>query len=707
MQIAAEKSGRLCDRAPSRTERTTRHDDCSGGGVRPLPLLVGLGALLAPLLTPASAAANPSPIPEGITNGLAGADENPISQMIAQEHGPSQLALRALADSATSSFPRPVIVGPGVSPLDCVHAKHDIQFDPATGVTTAHLDLELRAKDHALSAVGFTFDKGLLVGKVSADGRTTRINDAVVSPTRVLQIDLSPPLQPGESTTVHFDYAGTLNCGAYPDGDGVLCTKGDQFSYFAHQSIIPFLFDPADPASTRLDGLTRDIVLRVPADIDVISTGEHVSEVLDGDTKVSTWTIDQPLSRNLGMYVFAGKLGMKNVPGRAVPTTFVFPNPELPMDELLVSWSPGVLGFVEKIAGSPLPFQRSLTLVRLPADVGDPGTATFGMTLLSDSYAKAGDLMHEETWAHENSHLFWGIVVPELDPAESRIMTEGIATLSELDYTWANHYASMDRDTYLARRFVPIGLDLRKESASIPAVQLTANESAPDSFHSSLFTMWAYYKTSATLDHLRVTVGEDAFSKGLVAYVKKCSYVGCRPDDFRVVLEGVTGKDLAPFFDRWVSGSSRPEVSVGFQPVSGGADIQLTKDDALPMTLELWLRLEDGQLVKQRVDLEGRTTTVHIDTTARVRSVATSPRHDLLVSASSAIAGDLDFDGESDGLDLLRCTPLVGRSYQGTGSGLYDLEERFDPRCDVNNDLLIDADDIRALAQSFGTLRKP
>ena len=160
------------------------------------------------------------------------------------------------------------------------------------------------------------------------------------------------------------------------------------------------------------------------------------------------------------MYVFAGKLGLKPVPGRTVPTTFVFPNPELPVDDRLVSWSAGVLDFVEKIGGGPLPFQRSMTLVRLPANVGDPGTATFGMTLLSDSYARAGDLMHEETWAHENSHLFWGIVVPETSSAESRMMSEGLATLSEIDYTWSHHFASMDRDTYLARRFVPIGLDL-------------------------------------------------------------------------------------------------------------------------------------------------------------------------------------------------------------------------------------------------------
>ena len=468
------------------------------------------------------------------------------------------------------------------------------------------------------------------------------------------------------------------------------------------------IFDPAVPQGATLDAMTRDIVLRVPSGVDVIATGEKVGQTNDGVTTVSRWTIDHPLSRELGMYVFAGKLGLKPVPGRSVPTTFVFPNPELAVDDRLVSWSAGVLDFVEKVGGGPLPFQRSMTLVRLPAEVGDPGTATFGMTLLSDSYARAGDLMHEETWAHENSHLFWGIVVPETSSDESRLMSEGLAVLSELDYTWSHHFATMDRDAYLARRFIPIGLDLRTHGQELPSVQLRVGESHPDGLRTPEYMLWAYYKTSATLDHLRVSVGEEAFAKGLAEYVKQCRYVGCRPDDLRTALGLATGQDLTPFFDRWVNATSRPLVTVAFAPVNDGADIELKKNDDAPLSLELWLRLDDGQLVKRRVALGGKSTHLHIATGARVRSVMTSPRHDVLVDARSRVAHDLDFDGEVDGIDLLRCTPLVGRSYQSTGAvGLFDVDERFDPRCDVNGDLTIDESDIAAIAGSFGTMRTP
>ena len=673
--------------------------------MRPFSLLLGLGVLAAPLSTVGMAAAQLAAAPGQLTE-LSGSKAHPLARLVDRERGPGRFLQKALQAGVLRDVPYPRALGEARPALDCVHAQHDIKLDPRTGETVAHLDLEIRAVGHPLASIGLSLDEGLHVGNVTVDGRVARVTDSIYSPTRIIDITLSPALKPGESTVVHVAYDGTLACGTYPEGGGIVCSKGDDFSYFAHQSIIPYIFDPADPEGTQLDAMTRDIVLRVPAGVDVVATGEKVGEQTSGDTTVSTWTIDHPLSRALGIYVFAGKLGLKTVPGRSVPTTYVFPNPEMPVDGRLVSWSGGVLDFVEKLGGGPLPFQRSMTLVRLPANVGDPGTATFGMTLLSDSYTRAGDLMHEETWAHENSHLFWGIVVPETSSAESRMMSEGLATLSQIDYSWSHHFSDVDRDTYLARRFLPIGLDLREQGKGLPAIQLGIGEQHPDGLRTSLYTLWAYYKTSATLDHLRVTIGDDAFARGLTAYVKQCSYVGCTPDDFRSVLEATTGTNLLPFFDRWVHASSRPEVSIAFEPVSGGADVELSKRDEVPMTLELWLRLDDGQLVKRRVELAGRTTRVHIDTGAWVRTVAASPRHDVMVDARSQVAGDVDFDGESDGIDLLRCTPLVGRKYKSqTAVGLWNIDERFDPRCDVNGDLTIDDDDLTSLAESFGTFR--
>lgn len=669
--------------------------------MRPPFLLVPLGIALAPSI----AAATPAPVTEAAVEQTM-SQSDLLFELVERERAPFKVLHKDIVASLyKSGLPHPPNLIDAVSALDCEHAKHDITVDPATGATTATLELRVKARGKAVASIGFTIDEGLEVGKVTASDRSATAVDSVSAPTRVVRVDLSPALEPEAETVLTFSYSGTLSCGASPDAGTIVCAKGGDFSYFAHQSIFPYIFDPDAPSSFALDTLTRDVVLRVPSSLDVVATGQRVSESTEGDTKVSRWTIDKPLSRIVGMYAFVGKLGKKLVPGRSVPTTLVFPTPEKTIDQSLALWSSPALDFVEKMSGNKLPFDRTLSLVRLPQNFRDPGTATFGMTLLSDSYARAGDLMYEETWAHENSHLFWGIVVPETDSFESRLMSEGMATLTEIEYSFERHFASEDRDLYLARRFLPMGLDLRA-AAGLPPIQLGPGMQLPDDFRTKLYTLWAYYKTAATLDHLRVTVGEDSFASALDGYIQRCRYVGCRPDALREEIEHKIGKDLRPFFDRWVTGNQRPEVLVGFAPTTTGADIELTKPDDRPMTLEIWLSLTNGETLKQRIDMGPRTSRVHVETPSPVLRVSASPRHDVLVNVRSTVVGDLDFDGETDGFDVLRCARHIGRKYVSKGaSGLWNVAETFEPRCDLDGNSEIDDEDLGRLAESFGKLR--
>lgn len=671
--------------------------------MHPRSLLVSVGIVLAPAI----ARARPVAVTDAIVDGPS--RRQLLHDFVEKERGaivhlPKRIG-DALGGTGRPGVPRPPTFRDEPMTLDCEHAKHDITLDPATGATSATLELRVRANGGALNSIGLVFDEGLAIDEVTATDRATDFTDVVYAPLRVARIGLSPALAPGTSTVVRVTYSGSLSCSASPETNTIVCAKGRDFSYFAHQSIFPYVFDPEAPYPSAFDGLTREIVLRVPMDVDVVATGESKSQVVEGGRKVSTWTIDKPLSRIVQLYAFAGRLGFKPVHGRTVPTTLVFPAPETAHDVRLAEWSRPALDFIERASGDRLPFDRSLTLVRLPRSLNDPGTATFGMTLLSDWYATAGDLLYEETWAHENAHLVWGVIVPEAYVAESRLMSEGMATLTELDYSFERHFAGESRDLYLARRLHPMGLDLRAASP-LPPVQLAPNSPPPDDFRTDAYTLWAYYKTAATLDHLRVTVGEDPFARAIASYVERCRYVGCRPSVLREVLEEETGKDLRPFFERWLTGSERPQVLVGFTPTPSGADVELTKPDDRPMTLELWLTLATGEVLKQRVDLGPRVSRVHVGAPSSVLRVAASPRHDVLVDVRSAVEGDLDFDGETDGFDILRCALQLGRRYESKGAtGLWNLFETFDPRCDLDGNFVIDDADLTKLAESFGKLR--
>ncbi|AKU97592.1 Aminopeptidase N [Labilithrix luteola] len=654
-------------------------------------LRFGAAALVGALLTPAVSYAGDGHV--GPWTGLAD-----------RERSVDQFLRQAIDDGAFGVVSSVRIAGR--SPvLDCVHATHVVRLDPVSGEASASLDLQLRANGQELDGVGIVFDEGLRVTAASADGRDVSLEDVSYSPTRITTLRFATPLPTGETTVIHLAYEGTLACGAFAASAGVVCTKGESFGYFPQQAVLPSFVDPRRPNETALDTMTRDIEIHVPANVDVVATGEHVDDIVRDGERVSRWVIDQPLSRTVGTYVLTGRLGHVTVRDRQVPTTLFFPAPGSTVDSRMAAWSVPVLDFLEGLAG-PLPYKQSLTLVRLPATVRDPGTASFGMTLLSESYTRVGELLHEETWAHENSHLYWGITIPESNSHDSRLMSEGLATLTQLDYTWARHFANEDRDAYLARRFVPMALDLRNAGMVVPPIQLGLNDGDPSSMDSTRFMLWAYFRTAATLDHLRVSVGEESFRNALDDYARECRWIGCDPRDFQRMLERAAHTKLDAFFDRWVTANTRPEVTIDFTRDESGASATFTKTDSQPMTLEVWLGLEDGRRETQRVDLQGTSTTVQLPTTGRVRSVSLNPRHDVLVEVHSAVRGDLDFDGESDGLDLLACTRLLGRKYAGEpGSGLWNIDETFDPRCDRNGNLRIEQADLDELASNFGSLK--
>lgn len=660
--------------------------------VRAAPLRFGAAAVVGALLTPTAALAG---------GGQYGGPWTGLSQ---RERSVDRFLRQALADGVFHEVPAARIPG-RIPALDCVHARHVIRLDPASGETSATLDLQVNANGEGLDAIGFVFDQGLVVTSAAAEGRDLSIDAVAYAPTRITTLRFAPPLPAGESTVIHLAYAGTLACGGFVASGGVVCTKSETFGYFPQQAVLPLFVDPKHPDESALDTLTRDIEIRVPPNVDVVATGEHVEDLVRDDERVSRWAIDQPLSRTVGTYILTGRLGHTIVRDRNVPTTLFFPAPGSAVDAHMAEWSVPVLDFLEQLAG-PLPYRQSLTLVRLPAIVRDPGTASFGMTLLSETYTRVGDLLHEETWAHENSHLFWGITVPESNTHDSRLMSEGLATLSQLDYTWARHFANEDRDAYLARRFVPIALDLARSTAHVPPIVLGLNDGDPSAMSPTEFMLWAYFRTAATLDHLRVTIGEENFRNALDGYIRECRWVGCSPHDFKRMLERASKTSLDAFFERWVTGSTRPEVGIDFTRNSAGAFVTLVKNDEEPMTLEVWLELEDGSRRTERVALQGTTTTVPISTTGRVRSVRLNPRHDVLVDAHSAVRGDLDFDGESDGLDLLECARLLGRTYAGEpGNGLWNVDESFDPHCDRDGNLRIEQADLDELSSSFGRLK--
>jgi len=69
---------------------------------------------------------------------------------------------------------------------------------------------------------------------------------------------------------------------------------------------------------------------------------------------------------------------------------------------------------------------------------------------------------------------------------------------------------------------------------------------------SKVVSIQTYQKGSWILHMLRGIVGTDVFWKGITSYYKKYKDINATTDDFRSVMEEVSGLDLKPFFQQWL-----------------------------------------------------------------------------------------------------------------------------------------------------------
>ena len=105
-----------------------------------------------------------------------------------------------------------------------------------------------------------------------------------------------------------------------------------------------------------------------------------------------------------------------------------------------------------------------------------------------------------------------------------------------------------------------------------------------------------------------------------------------------------------------------------------------------------------------RVTASGTSTTVPLESANGLFAVKPNPRLGILAKLSSKVVGDVNFDGEADGLDLLACARAIGTKYKGTDAapGLWDLDSHFPVACDRDDDGDIDENDWESIESAFG-----
>ena len=569
---------------------------------------------------------------------------------------------------------------------------------PATGVVAGHVDLKVKALT-GVTSVALLLDGGLVASTATAPGQSVGVSNQSVQGYAMVSLALTPGLAPGEELTFSVDYAGTLECKTQG------CYAGASLAFVSENGAIPGVYDQDNLGGYNAWGASRSLEISVPAGTTVVASGDRVSITPAGAKTTTKWAIPAYHSYG-GNIVMMGPLAETAVGGTSVPTSIFTASSGPSYATKWTSWMQDILPFLDAQAGQKLPYP-ALKVFKLPLGWLDifRGTAGHGLTLLSEDYASGGDAYFEETLAHENAHQWWGVLVSPTDILVTRWLVEGLATFSQIDFAAQVQNASVPREEYLARRYREHWMLVKYlGDASLPLVLGSSTEVPQDSIQN---TLWAYIRSSALLEYLRVVVGDAPFAQLLQSWAKDCAQKLCDSADFLALLEQVSNEDFDPVFAQWVQAGTAAAPRLAFSQSGGKLSVTAADIDGLVVPLELWITLADGALKKERVRFEG-SKPVEIALTGSARSVRPNPRQDGMIWSRSAVLGDVDFDGEVDGLDVIHCAWRSGKladPSQPGGEGIWSSDLDFDPRCDFDDSGSIGASDLAVVEQAYGNVK--
>ncbi|HPM24405.1 MAG TPA: M1 family aminopeptidase [Phycisphaerae bacterium] len=194
--------------------------------------------------------------------------------------------------------------------------------------------------------------------------------------------------------------------------------------------------------------------------------------------------------------------------------------------------------------------------------------------------------------AHELSHQWWGDHVT-CATWHDIWLNEGFATYSEA--LWFEHRPGSPGEPWLHAV-----MSVRRPAETAYGTVYCYDASDPARI---LDMNLSYYKAAWVLHMLRHRIGDDAFFDVLAAW--RAAYGGGSgtTEDFRAVVEGVTGDDLANFFQRWVYEAPLPFYTFGWQPivVDGAGYIELyieqiqgTSESVFDMPIDLVVTDAEG-----------------------------------------------------------------------------------------------------------------
>jgi aminopeptidase N len=412
---------------------------------------------------------------------------------------------------------------------DATHYAITISYDPATKVLRGG-DVVTATATQDLSR--FDLDlHGLTVGAVTVNGAAaayTRVADK-------LQITPAHGIDVGTAFTTHVSYSGAPTDyhdpllgeeGFVASGPGALAQGEPDVaaSWYAVND------HPRDKA-------TYDITITAPSSLSALSNGILAGKTSVGGATTWHWTEDKPMASYLAM-VAIGKYRVVNSTHDGMPVVLAV-DATLPTTvDAQLAHTPQIVDFLATQFG-PYPFDAMGGIVH------NDNRFNFALEnqtrpVYASIFFKAPGDQGTTVIAHELAHQWYGDSVSVANWKDVWL-NEGFATYAE--WLWTQHEGGKTPKASFDEIYN--GRGLADEGAAQPTVR-------------TLFGEEVYIRGAATLEALRITVGDTKFFQIIRTWAAQRAYGNGDTAQFIALANQISGKSLDAFFKPWLFSSDKP-----------------------------------------------------------------------------------------------------------------------------------------------------
>jgi len=520
---------------------------------------------------------------------------------------------------------------------DVVSYDIDAEFTPERGTMIGNATIRVRVS-RGLSSLSFRLADSLAVRGVYSPAFGRLLHLRVVGQNSVI-VNLPTVLNPGAELLLTVRYGGRITPQVF-DREAIQVAQEVREPVY-----VPieqrWLFSNRSywyPQSSVTDYATARLRITVPAEFNVIATGEPVATpaATPGAARRRTPVLFDATSPSRYLAVVISRLDPVNssrimAGGRDVALHVQTSPRQGGRVRDMAGKAAAVFKFYASLVGdAPYPsFTLGLLESDRPGGHSPPYFAVLNQVVVGSAFMWRNDPVSFDNYptfflAHEVAHQWWGHAVGWKNYHEQWI-SEG----------FAQYFAALYAEKDLEQNVLPNLLRQMRHTAIAASAQgpvYLGYRLGHIRGDERVFRSVIYNKAAMVLHMLRRLVGDDAFFQGVRSFYEQWKFRKAGTDDFRQVMEKAAGRDLTRFFDVWIYGTTIPRVKFASHITAAEAVLRFEqRDEPVDLPVTVTVLYISGSTEEVIVTLADKVTERTLRLKGAVRSITANADNGALV----------------------------------------------------------------------------